>query len=138
MKNKIKEYSVKKVPEDIVPMKNEQFDNRLNSLDGSSSCFVSLSQRFFSKMVKNVHLVDQNLFFSRFLVDIANSFFDDIESVALFFFFDIEFSLIRQFIFEKRRGLPFYKIHPKQHERFWRLRNQKDDSKTQFFAKMLT
>ena len=119
-------------------MKNEQLDNRLDSLDGSSSCFVGLSQRFFSKMVKNVHLVDQNLLFSGFLVDIANSFFDDIKSVALFFFFDNKFSLIRVFIFEKRCGLPFYKIHPKQHERFWRLRSQKDDSKTQFFAKTLT
>lgn len=119
-------------------MKNEQLDNRLNSLDGSSSCFVGLSQRFFSKMVENVHLVDQNLFFSRFLVDIANSFFDDIKSVALFFFFDNEFTLIREFIFEKRRGLPFCKIHPKQHERFSQLRSQKDDSKTQFFAKTLT
>ena len=84
-------------------MKDEQLDNRLNSLDRSSSCFVCLSKRFFSKMVEYVHLVDQNLLLSRFLVNIADSFFDDIESIALFFFFNDELTLIRLLSVEKQQ-----------------------------------
>lgn len=44
-------------------------------------------------MIKNVHLIDQNLLLSRFLVDITDAFFDDVKSIPLLFFFDNEFSL---------------------------------------------